>query len=200
MINSNHSSALKDRWAKMTSQERIQQVAAAHEARRGRKDPITRMIARANTRYQRLIGVGPLEIEFAKLLNTAGIQYSQQVPLGKYNLDFTICENLIAVEICSGAGNNRISKNRFERIKSILNQRHLLEIRFHTGAPKYFTPNVINQVITFIDFARLNPTSPSKYRVIRPNGERYPIRLYGHGRPIILAPDYLIEASIWSKE
>lgn len=194
-----HSSALKTRWDNMTPGERFHQTSAAHAARRGNKDPIWRMMARANSRHHNLIGIGPHEIVLAKLLDAANIQYQQQVSCGKYNIDFTIGEDLIAVEVCAGTGNSRISKRRPKRIEYILNSRHLVEIRFHTGYARIFSPGIIEKLVAFIDFARFNPPPPGKYRVIRPDGERYPIRLYGPSKPTISAPDYLIEAAI-SKE
>ena len=123
-----YSSALKIRWQYMTEEQRRHQVAAAHAARRGNHDSIERMMARANTRHDKGIGIGPHEIVLAELLKSSGIQFDQQVPCGKYNIDFTIGENLIAVEVCAGSGNSRLSKRRKERIEYILNSRHLIYI------------------------------------------------------------------------
>jgi len=195
-----NSDRLKEWWKTLTPDERSHQVEAAHNARRGNTDPIERIMQRAETRHKNLIGIGPHEAVLAGFLNMHRIPFQQQVPCGKYNIDFTIGGDLIAVEVCAGSGNNRLAMQKQERIEYILGSgRHLIEIRFHNGYDRRIRPTIIKQLISFIDFTRLNPPPPGKYRVIWPDGKRYPLRLYGGGRPAISAPDYLIDAAI-SKE
>ena len=178
----NNSNAMKARWKGLSKAERAATVSAAHKARRGSKDKIETLLARAATRYVRGVGIGPHERTFAKMLEKAGIPYRQQVPLGKYNIDFTVSEDLVAVEIRSGSGRAYNFERVHQRRESILEHRHLFEVYF-TGTSRKLRPKVIEQLVAFLDFARRNKPAPGQHRMIRPDGDIYLTRRYGGGRP-----------------
>src|SRR6516165_4796239 len=118
----NNSKAMKEWWRRATAEQRHAATAAAHAARRGKKDPLKLREARATARYVSGVGIGPHEVTFAKMLDTAGIKYRQQVACGPYNIDFTVASDLVAVEIRTGAGNHRVAKMEIERRNRILNE------------------------------------------------------------------------------
>lgn len=186
---------LKLWWQNATIEQRSAATEAAHTARRGNKDLIERREARATTRYMRGIGAGPHEDAFAEMLDDAGIEYRQQVPCGPHNLDFTVSEDLVAVEIRTGSGNHRVAATEIERRERILNERHLLEIKFNSTCREWH-PRVIEELIAFTNFARDNKPAPGQYRVIRPNGEPYPARAYSNKAPAEITIDQ-IALAIW---
>lgn len=165
------SEAERLKWASMTDEQRRRQVDAAHEAARGRKVPLRERRMRAQTRFEKQRLIGPHERAFAKLLDAAGIKYRQQLPCGVYNLDFALTKYRVAVEIQMGSGDAHARANRGKRIKYVLNQWHLFEVRkTGTGRGIPISPKVVEELIAFAKLTRLNHPPPGQHRVIRPDG------------------------------
>lgn len=92
------------KWAAMDVDARQRQVAAAHAAARGRVDRLSTKLARAKTRYERLLHRGHLEDDVGSALRRMGHQVDWQFPVGPYNVDVVMHECSIAVEISCGGG------------------------------------------------------------------------------------------------
>ena len=147
---------------------------AAHAARRGQVDSVAVKTARAVTRRANGLHIGPHEVALAKLFDAAGIEYSQQTVCGFYNLDFTLAKYPIAVEVVSGSGNLRQSAGRKNRMKRILNEWHLIEIRLDKS--RVISAAVIDQVIAYCEITRSYKPPCSKYRVVRADGKVIALR------------------------
>ena len=149
-----------------------QRTAAAHAARRGQVDSMATKLARAQTRYLRQLGIGKNEAAFAVLLDAAGIEYRQQLPVGPYNVDFALTEVPIAVEVVSGAGNSCARAIAAKRTERILGEWHVFEVRC-MGNQRVGTiqPQVVDELVAFVDFARGDHAALRQYRVIRADGQ-----------------------------
>lgn len=190
----NNSAAMKARYATTTREQRMALVAAAHAARRGQRESLAVRERRAKKREEQRIGIGPHEQAFARMLDVRRIKYRQQTALGPYCMDFTVDEGLVAVEIVSGSGNTRVARNRPQRIESVLEKHHLFEVRFSSGGPRVVSERVVDQLVAFLDETRGNEAGARQHRVVRPNGDLYPTRRYGNGRPIAISEEQISSA------
>lgn len=98
------SDAERLKWAGMDSEKRAAQVAAAHVAARGRVDTLASKLARAKTRYERLLHRGHMEDAIGRELQALGHRIDWQLPVGPYNVDIAIHGCRIAVEVSCGGG------------------------------------------------------------------------------------------------
>lgn len=157
-------------WRSMTPTQRKEQISAAHKATVGRKLSFTELCKSAKTREIELIGISELEIEFSKLMEKAGISFTQQTAIGPYNCDFTI--GPVALEIFGGGWHwygyhlSMVEK----RFRYILNHGlHILAITNYGGVP--IGQDSLSYMISYLDFVRKHPTMTREYRVIRGAGD-----------------------------
>src|SRR5690606_23915810 len=93
-----------------------------------------------------------------------------------YNLDFTLAEGAVAVEVVSGGGNPRVAANALQRREHILNGRHLIEVRFQSHVERVIKPAVVDQLIAFLDEVAGLPAAPGQHRVVRTDGKLMKLR------------------------
>ena len=152
-------------------EERAARTANANKASRGRTQPDAAIRTGAITRHERGVCVGKHEVTFAAMLDAAGIAYDQQTPLDRYNIDFTMAEHGVAVEIFTGGGANGKWAALAHRREHVLNHWHLFEVKFRKGR-RVLTPGVIDQLIAFCDEVSAHPASSGHHRVVWPDGQR----------------------------
>lgn len=164
------SEAGKLNWKSMTTDQRKEQVSAAHAATLGRKPTFDELCKRAIGCEINQTGISELEIEFSKLMEKAGISFKQQTAIGPYNCDFTV--GPVVVEIFGGNwhwyGNHlaRVDK----RFRYIMNHGfHLLAITNYGGIP--IGEDSLSYLISYLNFIGRNPTMTREYRVVRGAGE-----------------------------
>ena len=135
-------------------------------------------IRRAKTRAAMKLHAGPTEDEVARIFDSLGVAYRQQTVVGHYNIDFTLAELPVAVEIVTGSGNTHVRANRKERIELIRNSGyHVIECIVNFGTVKA-PPSVsgMEQLITLAESFGSEPPARGEHRVIRADGEPYAAR------------------------
>ena len=91
-------------------------------ARRGSRDKLSTLLARARTRQARLVGSSKLEDRFAILLDALHVSYTRQLAVYKYNLDFAFSEAPVAVEIRGGSYDFARHSQLAERTKYLVDE------------------------------------------------------------------------------
>ncbi|WP_371326144.1 DUF559 domain-containing protein [Corynebacterium sp. HMSC070E08] len=122
--------------------------------------------------------IGPNETHFAGFLDDLSVRYRQQTIIGHYNVDFTLEELPIVIEIMSGGGNSRYHATIFERNKFILNSGwHIFEVRLtnDSGAAP-LTRAGVEHIISCAQALGSTPPTVGKYRVFRGNGRHVSLR------------------------
>jgi hypothetical protein len=169
-ISRGHSEALALWHANAGADAREERARAAHAAKRGRSGNVESFRRGAITKQRIDSIIGPHEVVFADMLRAREIGFAQQTALDIYNLDFTLTEYPVAVEIVSGGGSN----GRWERLKQrrayVLNHWHLFEVQFRKGRRVLAEP-VIDKLVTFAEKVRTDPTPYGQHRVVWPNGD-----------------------------
>lgn len=159
----------------------ITRQSAAHEARRGQVDSFETKLARATTRHRLGLHIGPHEVALAKFLDATDLAYEQQTVCHFYNLDFTLTDLPVAIEVTTGSGNSRLSASKHERMTRILEQWHVLEIRLIED--RCMHDNVVNQIVSFRQAVQNCDSSEGyKYRLIGSTGKLIVPRGYGQNR------------------
>ena len=156
----------KLKWSKMSEKARINQVAKAHIASKGRVRTESEMIASAKTREMspNKIHIGDGEIELFELLNNRGINAIHQKAVGRYNVDITIGNVAVELTIC---------RSRFTAHNSSFNKRvkYLLERGFKTICIVFDSVDTIirdaDNIIGNLQILSEYPPSFSHYWVIR---------------------------------
>lgn len=158
------------KWSQMDDHARINQVAAAHAATRG-KPSNSDLELRAMT-IERLAKMTSNEILMKEWLNARGIMTIPQKAIGPYNCD--LATSPVTVEIFGGGWHwvQSPALARLEnRIRYILNSGwHLLIIPV-SDAISPLTPAVADYIVSYIQQARSNPSSRREYRVVWRAGE-----------------------------
>ncbi len=143
---------------------------AAHEARRGQRDSEATKIARAETRKMRGLGTSAHEDRFAELLDQRHVRYERQTVVRYYNVDFTIDEAAIAVEIVGGGYTPRRRAARQQRLDDLLNRGwHVLDVRV-LGHPELLA-GAADYVVALMDITGRDPSAAREYRVVRADGQ-----------------------------
>lgn len=165
------SEAMAHRWATATPEARQAMLEPAHDAVRGTTHTLAKRIAHADMVANVDCFVGPHEVTFAGMLDERGIAYDQQTPCGPYNIDFTLAELGVAVEIVAGGGNDRVRADRRNRCEQVLNEWHLIEVRFQTPLPRKISPLVVDEIVAFGELVAGLPAFPGKHRMVRTDGQ-----------------------------
>ena len=159
------------KWFYMPEEQRLKQVTAAHKARRGSKDTETTKRSRARTRFLRCIASTPAEHVVADALRLLGFSVRQQTPLGKYNLDLTLDELLVAVEIEDDWSSGNYPTELFDRTKHILDQGWC--VVFVVGKV-LDAAHVTQQLLALANALRRDKTLYGQYWVIGSNPQKRP--------------------------
>lgn len=148
------------------------------EYRAGTRDGAITKKLRTITNYVSPTHIGPIEKDFARLLDDMGIGYWQQFPVGHYNADFALKKLPIVIEIVSGGGDKNHVQTKFERGKFFLDSGyHIIEVRC-SDSPNGARPTLdgVKKIIALANSLSSDPTTPRKYRVIRGNGKTVSLR------------------------
>ncbi|WP_366246743.1 DUF559 domain-containing protein [Corynebacterium flavescens] len=122
--------------------------------------------------------IGPNETHFAGLLDDLGVRYRQQTVIGHYNVDFTLEELPVVIEVVSGGGDANSRAIKFERSKLVLNSGwHLFELRLTSDKGcRPLTLDGAEKIIADANTLGSTPPATGKYRVFRGDGRRVSLR------------------------
>jgi len=169
------------KWSKMTPKQRANQTRNAHVATRGKKLPIETQIKRAKTVEQLQRPIAPAEKLLAQWLSAAGLSITQQKAVFIYNLDITINEPPIAVEIFGGywhAYGTHLARFH-QRTKYLLDSGWHVVIVWVDGIQHPLDVACADYIIALANELSTNPLVARQYRVIwgdsksPPTAERY---------------------------
>lgn len=178
----NASEANQLRWVQMTPEQRAAQVAAAHEASKGRVEGEESKIQRAQTRFQRSLGISAYERQIAELLQAASYEVVHQLPVGPYNIDLALPGCSIAVEVNGGNWHayGRHGARRKRRLKQIFDEGwSCCEVWVgHDG----LDPGRLGEhLVAAIERMRSNPSACCRHEMMTGTGEATArLRSYGH--------------------
>lgn len=173
------------KWSRMTDSQRAAQVAAAHDACRGRPVTEDELAARAKTREGNLrYNVSGDEIRLGKWLLKLGLPIIHNKAIGPYNCD--IGTGPIIVEVWGGNWHPKVGE--IERTKYILDAGY--SVIFIDLNQKRFplTRRVTNYIVSLLEHASANPTAPRQYWMVRGDGEL--IFKRSNGNDISLVPPF----------
>lgn len=169
-ITRSRSEALSLWHANAGADAREARARAAHDSVRGKPASRDGLRQGAFTKHRQDWIIGPHERVFAEMLRARGIGFAQQTPLDIYNMDFTLTEYPVAVEIVTGGGSNGHWQKLHERRIHVLHHWHLFEVKFRKGRRVLAEP-VIDKLIAFAEKVRTDPTPYGQYRMVWPNGD-----------------------------
>ena len=158
------------RWQRSTPDQRLSQVRAAQNVRRGSHEEIEVLIARAATRERRCLGASTLEQALQALLQARGIDTITQQAIGPYNCD--LGASPVAVEVWGGDWHwtGRAAQRFPERTRYLLNAGwHMLAVIVNKRFP--LNEASADYISAYIEQARTEPTMRREYRVVRGAGE-----------------------------
>ena len=157
--------------SQLTPEERRARAAAAHDAVRG--VPMSDLHAAKVALGKERSGYGgrtsPGSDRLETMLREAGIEYLREKAITRYNVDFALSADSIAVEVLGGDwhGSKPIHAVRTPRI---LNEGW--NILFVWDTPKFrLGSGAMRYLVAWIEEMRVNPPSVCEYRVIRGDGE-----------------------------
>lgn len=166
----------------------VRQCSAAWDAarRRVRTDEEKAAIAVAVHRKRLRIFKG--EEEIAEFLRSHGFRVDHQTPVGPYNLDLSINELPIAVEVvhlsASDFNKPRTGPPGGKRLEYILDRWWHVVFVIATGANhrrKILLDICGNQLVSAVQFACRNESAAGKYRVVWGKGQAPPIAKFDFG-------------------
>lgn len=160
------------RWhARASAEERTARAAAAHEASRGRRRDPEEIASTAIVRHLVGSNIGKHEHTFAAMLTGHGLGFDQQTPCDGYNIDFTLAEHRVAVEIATGGGSRGNWDRLRRRREHVLDHWHLFEVKFRKGR-RVLEPRVVDELIAFCQEVGAHPAPTGQYRMVWPDGQR----------------------------
>lgn len=175
------------KWARMTPEQRLRQIAPYHEAIRGRERSIEDLHARALTRQASCSQASPAEAEVLVMLEPYSFSITRQMAVGPYNIDLAIHVPSIAVEVMGHsdkrATQSAIGSSYGKRSPYLLDQGWNVVIIVIDGLRNRLTNGAAEYIATFAEELRRNPSPIGQYRVIRGNGKlkTFLSREYQHG-------------------
>ena len=156
------------KWSRMSARKRATQVAAAHEAARGRKVSFAEKCRRAKAiEGSKTHSVSDNEIVLGNWLRGMGYAPIHNLAVGPYNCDLGI--SAVAVEVWGGGWHPK--PNEADRFKYILDAGHHIMIVDLEQRRFPLSRKVLQHIIALIEFAGSNPTITREYRMVRGNGE-----------------------------
>lgn len=163
------SSSERVKWASMSADQRAAQIAAAHDATRGRKASRSERENRAATVEE--LGIStPMEARIMAWLRDRGEQPRAQVACGPYNIDIAV--RSVAVELFGGGWHAHGS----HRARAAQRARDLFDAGWQlliiwTDRRRPLGEVVADHIIAFAEETSSDPTRPPQYRVIWGNGQ-----------------------------
>lgn len=191
------SEAGKIRHARSTPQERKKFIQAAIDARKNNPESQQKGLRNsAKTVEKSLVKIGYGEAELANELRKRGIDFVQQKAVDIYNIDI-MCGN-VAVEVETADGCPHSYPRMVAKVKYLLSTgHHVICIRANKARKKFIDPtSTASHIISFINFASVNPPGFCEYRVIWGNGNLFSVgKLNGDNISIIEVPSRKTQTS-----
>ena len=168
----NRSEAMFIRMSKTTPQEREELTRAAHDAVRGKSQPLENRERIADSRYMRrteyFFGYGEKDLQRA--LSERGIATLSQFPVDIYNVDLFSRPN-IAIELTSHAAARFSAPDQLKRIKK------LAELQIKTLAISLQSVDAllgnVDEIVALLEQIRRYKSPVRKYWVVRCTQERF---------------------------
>jgi very-short-patch-repair endonuclease len=110
--------------------------------------------------------IGPDEEQVACAFTEAGIEFTRQLAIGPYNLDFGV--DRMAVEVHRAPHGPHLDRVGLYRRVDYLTD-HGWPV-LYAWCPSGFTPDDLHQIVALVDELRLLPAEPGKYTVFRCQG------------------------------
>lgn len=176
------------KWSQMAPDARAQQVAAAHDAARGRTVSYDQQLSMARGKERTQSQVVTTERQLAEMLAARGYPTTLQKAVDIYNIDVAIDIPPIAVEIYGGMWHNTGNHKRrfFERTKHLLDSDWSVVIIWVDGRRYPLGIGSAEYVVALAQELGRNPTAGSQYRVILGNGQDAPITNYYLNHPAVI--------------
>lgn len=161
-----YSEGAAGRYARTTSEDRLQLTKAAHEAVRGTPHTPDHRRKVAVGRQANPPAMSVHEAAFADWLGERDIPYVRELAIDKYNVDFGIAP--IAVEILGGEwhGTRKKAARHSGRTPHILDAGWSLLFVWATPTIP-LTPAVADYAVAYLEAVRSDPSLLGEYRVIR---------------------------------
>ena len=167
------------KWANMPEQQRKRQVQKAHEKCRGRLVSTAEKIKRAKSAYLTAFKSGGYEYEIIEILKELGCNAVGQMNFGIYNIDISIHELPIFIEV--QASNHQIFKTPkfYKRTKYIIDsKKFLLYIVIDQSNKRIFLESIANKIISYVNRFRSGESICGKYAMIGRDGNNFPSTCY----------------------
>ena len=171
------SEALK--WSKMSETQRKRQVQKAHESCKGRYISTAEKIKRAKSAFDNAYKKGIYETEITENLIKKGFPAINQFNFGIYNIDISIHELPIFIEIQTSSLHLLRKPKLIKRTKHILNSKKLLiYVMFDQSNKDVSIDLITNKIISYINILSLDKTILGKYVMIGRDGQPFPSSSY----------------------
>lgn len=178
----NRSEAMLLRQSQLTSEERKALLHQAHKAARGRVHSEEERIRRAQTRWERQLGISNYALELGEQLDVIGIHSFFEYPVGPYNLDIALGGSSVAVELHGGGWHacGRHAARRPKRLEYLLG-RGWCVIEVWQVNRSWCPAAVAKQIQAIAQLASADPAGEGQHWMLRCDGELAPaLRSYGH--------------------
>lgn len=166
------------KWESMTESQRANQVRKAHDAVRGSKHGEQALLNRSASLSQTMTGATFDETRLAYALEERGFMVTQQLPVGKYNIDVAIHSPSVAVELFGGRWHTtgKHARSFFPRGKYILSKGFMLivvwSVRDHLLEPL----PAAKTIHALAQRTSRNESGCRRYQVILGDGKTAPAR------------------------
>lgn len=156
------------RASKMPATQRAQQVAAAHQAKRGKPATLADLETRARTRERDGKFGSEGERFLAYLLEERGLRPIPQKAVGKYNVDFAV--GPVAVEVLGGNW-HATKRTHATRTPHILNAGWNLVFVWNAKTYSPITSGAADHIVAVCEEMDWQPPAVCQYRVISGSGQ-----------------------------
>lgn len=170
------SESMRLRWANATAEDKLAMLDAAHAAVRGRKVPVSELRKKSAAKNGKQ-PTSKIEIAFETMLISQGIEFSRQLAVDIYNLDFSIHAGPIAVELFGGgwhSGGHHLARFH-KRVEHLLNAGFHVTVIWVDSRRHPLGPGCIGYLVKQIKRVSRHPPTTREYRVILGNGKPSPI-------------------------
>lgn len=167
------SESQKLRFAHATKSEKLVITEAAHKAVRGKPQSHERLCKRALTVQRKFSGFSSFyEQDVADELARRGIKFIPQFAIDKYNVDFSLWDN-IALEIYGGGWHStgRAAARFDQRSKEIFSHGYAIVICWITMSTRFSPSGIVDYLVSLNEVLRSDPSARCKHYVIGCNGE-----------------------------
>ena len=159
----------KLRMSKLTPEQRKNLTKKAHAARRRGIKSDRELFSKAVSKQRTGAYIGAREVEVTKQLRARHLRCTPQFAWKRYNIDLMIDEHL-AVEIHIG-GHPANASSALRKICDLRSSGISVLYLWFTSKSSNLSKLAIEEIVTFHQLTRSNPTPLGQYRVIRSNGD-----------------------------